>query len=81
MRELRIEMTFVHDGKVNIGEVIKEFRDLYADVHDRYFGHLGLCLCRFEVVDEAHEDPNSYRILCPLCNGVIGGFVKEDVLG
>ena len=79
MRELRIEMTFVHDGKINIGEVIKEFRDKYSDVQDRHFEHSYDCLCRFEVSEEAHEDPNSYRLLCPLCNGVIGGYTRENL--
>ena len=77
MRELRIEMAFVHDGNVNIGDVIKEFRNLYSDVQDRHFKHDYDCKCRFEVSDEVYEDCTSYKIRCPLCNGVIGGTIYE----
>jgi len=80
MRELRIEMTFVHEGEVNTGDLIKKVRDLYSDIDFGDLSHSQDCKCSFNVTDEVYEDSSSYKILCPLCKGIIGGsiFVKED---
>ena len=82
MRELRIEMTFVHDGKANIGEVIKEFEGLYADVQGRLFMHsFDDCKCSFEVSDQALEEEANYKMRCPHCKGIIAGvlYSKEEI--
>jgi|GEM_PF-4305267 len=71
MRELRIEATFVYNEEDDVGEVIKEFQALYAKRSNN-------CLSRFEVYEEEHK-PDWYKILCPHCNGVISGYVKEYV--